>query len=163
VVRRSFRNDAEAHDLMGVELEARWRMSDGLTLTPSLTWLEWLSGAQGIDTNVGVPDQNAQLTAGLRLHGLLSNETWGYGLSGAFTSARQYNVRAGIPPQVLSRELAPTTHVDASIERQLLALPSLWLSLRLGARLPAGETESPLPFSTQSEQRAIIGVEVRRD
>jgi outer membrane receptor protein involved in Fe transport len=163
VVRRSFRNDAEARDLLGVELEARWRMSDGLTLTPSLTWLEWLSGAQGIDTNVGVPDQNAQLTAGLRLHGLLSNETWGYGLSGAFTSARQYNVRAGIPPQVLSRELAPTTHVDASIERQLIALPSLWLSLRLGARLPAGETESPLPFSTQSEQRAIIGVEVRRD
>lgn len=163
VVRRSFENDGEPHDLIGTELEARWRVSDELTLTPTLTWLEWLSGAQGIDTNVGVPDQNARLTVGLRVHGLLANETWGYGISGAFTSARHYDVRAGIPPQVLTRDLGPNTHVDATLERQLIPLPALWLSLRLGARLPAGAAESPLPYATQAEQRVIFGVEVRRD
>lgn len=163
VVRRTFQNDDEAHDFIGAELEASWRVSDALTLTPSFTWLEWLSGAQGIDTNVGVPDQNARLTAGLRLHGMFGNETWGYGASGALTSARQYDVRAGIPPQVLSSELAPATHLDATLERQLIARPSLWLSLRVGARLPAGKAPSPLPFATESEQRAILGLEMRRE
>jgi iron complex outermembrane receptor protein len=163
VLRRSFENDSHAHDLIGTELEARWVVSDGLFLIPSLTWLEWLSGARGIDTNVGVPEQNARLTAGLRLHGLLANETWGYGLSGAYTSPRQYNVRAGIPPRILNSDLAATTHIDATVERQLITEPSLWLSLRFGARLPAGKTESPLPFSTQSEQSVILGIEVRRE
>ena len=162
VLRRTFRNDATARTFVGGELEASWRISDSLTALPSFTALHWLEGERS-SSNVGVPDQNSKFVGGLRLQGVFGNERWGYGIGGTVASPRTYNVRTGIPPVVLSREIPTTARLSAMIERQLSASPAIWTSLRLGASFPSGTAESPTPISAPLGQSAILGIEVRRE
>jgi hypothetical protein len=163
VVRRSFENDPSPRSLFGAELEARWQVSDYLTILPSFTWLEWLSASERIDTNVGVPSQNARYVAGLQASGLFGNEAWGYGLGGTLSAPRSYDVRAGIPPLVISKELPAMTHITAMIEHELLTRPHFWGSLRLGASLPGDAAESPLPRAVPLGQSLILGLELRHE
>jgi iron complex outermembrane receptor protein len=163
VVRRTFRNDPEGRDLLGLELEARWQVSDGLNILPSFTWLEWLSASESVDTNVGVPSQNPRYVAGLRVSGMLANEAWGYGLSGTLTAPRTFNVRAGIPPEILSKDLPANAALWVALEHRLVSTSSLWGSLRIGASLPGDAPESPLPAAIPLGQSVLLGVEVRRE
>lgn len=163
VLRRTFRNDPEPRSYLGAEIEATWRVNDWLSVLPSFTVLEWIDAAERLDTNVGVPSQNSTYIAALRLHGSLGNETWGYGLAASVASERQYNVRSGIPPVVLTTQLPTSARISAMLERQLAQAPSLWASMRLGASLPGDAAESPLPLAGPGGQSIIFGVEMRRD
>lgn len=163
VLRRTFRSDPEARTYLGVELEATWRASDALSVLPSFTLLEWLEASDRIDTNVGVPSQNSQFIAALRLQGLLDNDAWGYGLTGSVASGREYRVRTGIPPTVLTTLVPSVVRVTATLERQLLHSPSFWASVRLGASSPGDVAESPLPLAAPLGQSLVLGLEIRRE
>jgi iron complex outermembrane receptor protein len=163
VVRRTFENDPTTRTLVGGELEANWRVTEALAVMPSFSVLDFLDASERIDTNVGVPSQNARFVGGLRLQGLFGKDTWGYGVSGTLTSARSYNVRAGIPPTVLTKQLPASARLTGMLEHQLVQMPSIWASVRLGATLPSNTLESPLPSATPLGQSAVVGIEVRRE
>jgi iron complex outermembrane receptor protein len=163
VVRRSFQNDSSARTLLGAELEARWRLMEAMTVYPSVSAVDFLTAPERIDTNVGVPSQNSSYMAGLRVQGLFGGDAWGYGVGASFASARQYNVRTGIPPLVLAKDVPSMTRLMAMIERQLTPTPALWISLRLGATFPSNQPESPLPSATPLGQTAILGLSLRRE
>lgn len=163
VVRRTFRNDPEKRTFFGAEVEATWRVSDSISVIPSFSALRWLKASDSIDTNVGVPDQNSRYLAGLRLQGLLADETWGYGLNASLASARSFNVRSGIPPLVLSTEIPTTARIGGTLEHKLFEAPGFWASLRVNASIPGDEAESPLPLAAPAGQSAILGFEIRRE
>jgi outer membrane receptor protein involved in Fe transport len=163
IVRRTFHNDPNARTLLGAELEAKWRVTETVAVMPSLSVLDFLTASERIDTNVGVPSQNAKYMAGLQVQGIFGDDTWGYGIGGTYASARSFNVRAGIPPLVLTSAIPATTRLFAMLDHQLVQTPSLWVSLRLGATLPANQPESPLPSATPLGQSAILGFSIRRD
>jgi len=163
VLRRTFRNDTASRNIVGGELEANWRVSDSLAVLPSLTVLHWLHSDDPSRSNVGVPEQNSKFLGGLRLQGLFGKERWGYGVGATVASPRTYNVRTGIPPVVLTREIPTTARLTAMIEHQLVTSPAIWTSLRLGASLPGDTAESPIPASAPLGQSAILGVEIRRE
>ncbi len=163
LVRRTFRNSTTPRTFLGGELEASWRIADTLTVLPSAGILQWLDGAGEGDANVGVPSQNARFTGGLRVQGVLGNDRWGYGVGATVASPRSYRVRSGIPPIVIASNIPTTAFVSGVLERQLVAAPSLWGSVRIIGSIPGNAVESPLPLATPMGQSAILGIEFRRD
>jgi hypothetical protein len=163
LILRTFRNDNSTVTYGGAEFEATWQVTDAISLQPSFSALYWLDTPARIATNVGSPDQNSRYTGGLRVHGLFGNDRWGYGLGGTVASPRQYNVRAGIPPVTLSTNIPTIAHFSATLERELLNSPAMWMSLRLNASVPGNKAESPLPLAAPLGQSAVLGFEIRRD
>jgi hypothetical protein len=163
LVRRTFHNDPATVTYAGGEFEANWRVTDAISLLPSLSVLHWLATPASIAANVGSPDQNSRFTAGLRLLGLFGNDRWGYGVGAMVASERTYNVRVGIPPVTLDKRIPTNAYISATLERELSNIPAIWASLRVNASLPARQPESPLPLAAPLGQSAVIGVEIRRD
>jgi iron complex outermembrane receptor protein len=163
LVRRSYRNDPSSVTYAGGEFEANWRVTDAVSLLPSLSVLHWLDTPARIATNIGSPDQNSRVTAGLRLQGLFGNDRWGYGIGAVIASARTYNVRVGIPTITLSKHIPTNAYLSANLERQLSILPAIWASVRVSASVPRGQPESPLPLAAPLGQSAVLGLEIRRD
>jgi hypothetical protein len=163
LIRRTFHNSATPRTFFGAEVEASWRVRDSVTVLPSLSMFQWLDTEVPVDTNVGIPAQNPRIAAGLRVQGVFGNDRWGYGLGATVASPRHYDVRAGVPPVVISRDLATAVHATGVLERQLLSSPSIWGSLRMSVALPNGTPESPLPSAAPMGSSAVFGVEVRRD
>ena len=163
LVRRTFRNSGNPRTFLGAELEANWRIRDGMSVLPSLSMLHWLGADVPVDTNVGVPSQNARFTAGLRVQGVFGNDRWGYGLGATVASPRQYDVRAGVPPVTIGQDIPTTVHATGVLERQLVQAPSLWGSVRVGASLPGNTAESPLPNAAAMGQSIMLGIELRRE
>jgi hypothetical protein len=163
LLRRTFRNDSSSVTYAGGEFEANWRVTDAISLLPSVSVLHWLDTPARIATNIGSPDQNSRFTAGLRLQGLFGNDRWGYGIGAIIASARTYNVRVGIPTIILNKHIPTNAYLSATLERQLAAIPAIWASLRLNASTPAHQAESPLPLAAALGQSAVLGLEIRRD
>lgn len=163
VLRRTFRNDPDSRIYLGAEVEASWKLSDAVTILPAFTWLEWLDASERIDTNIAVPNQNSRYIFALRLHGLLGNDRWAYGITTNVAGGRSYNVRTGIPPTVLTTSVPTLARVTGMIEHQLWSRPSVWTSLRAGMSSPSDVPESPLPFAAPLGYSLILGLEMRRD
>jgi hypothetical protein len=163
LIRRTFRNSTNARTFFGAEIEANWRVHDNLSVLPSLSWLEWLDRDVPDETNVGVPTQNPRLAGGLRVQGLFGNERWGYGFGASFATPRRYDVRAGVPPIVISRDVPTTLHLTGVLEHQLMWSRPVWGSVRVSSSLPDGTAESPLPSATPMGQSILFGIEVRRE
>ena len=163
LIRRTFHNSGNPRTFLGAELEANWRVRDGLSVLPSLSLLRWLGADVPVDTNVGVPSQNSRVSGGLRVQGVFGNDRWGYGLGATVASPRQYDVRAGVPPVTISQDLPTTVHVTGVLERQIVQAPSLWGSVRFGASLPGNTAESPLPQAAAMGQSVMLGIELRRE
>jgi outer membrane receptor protein involved in Fe transport len=163
LVRRTFLNDTEPRDLLGGELEATWNVSDAFSVSPSFSILYWLQANERVDTTVGVPDQNSTYVGGLRLHGVLADERFGYGLGGVVVSSREFNVRAGIPPRVLRRSIPTSGQITGLVEYELSRGPSTWVSLRARSSFPSDTAESPLPTAAPLGTSVMAGVELRNE
>lgn len=160
LVRRTFENDAAARTLLGAELEGSWRVSDRLSISPSFTYLYWLSpDGLGIAT-VGVPDQNSTYVAGVRLVGTSRGERFGWALNGLVEAGRRYELRGGIPPRILDEEVPANGTVSAMGEYQLNDdLPSR-ISLHVMSNLPWDISPSPLPSSAWRGNSIMLGLEL---
>lgn len=159
VVRRTFRNDPDARTLLGGELSADWHLSDSLSLRPSLSVIRFLSVNEELVATIGVPEQNATLTAGLQLDGRALDERLRYGLGGLYVSSRDYSVRAGIPPRILTRSVPGAAYLNASAEYELTTKQPLSLSLRGTTQLPSQLVDSPLPGAAPLGSSLVLGLE----
>ena len=163
LVLRTFRNDPNPRTYAGGELEANWRINDAFSVLPSFGVLYWLDTSAHPNTNVGLPDQNSRYTGGLRIQGVFGNDRWGYGFGGSVVSSRRYDLRAGIPPLILSNRTPTSVYLTAMLEHQLVNAPSIWGSLRLNASEPRHTPESPLPGAASLGESAIFGLEIRSE
>lgn len=159
LVRRTFRNDSHPRTLLGGELAATWKVSESVSLHPSLSVLRFLSVNDAQVATIGVPEQNAAVTAGLQLDGTLADERLAYGLGGLFVARRDYSVRAGVPPQILDQGVPAAAYLNASVEYALLATQPLWLSLRGVTHAPTQLIDSPLPGAAPLGSHLMLGLE----
>jgi iron complex outermembrane receptor protein len=159
LVRRTFRNDRDPRTLVGGELTAEWKLSDSLALHPTFSILHFLDYDEQVVATIGVPEQNAAVTAGLQVQGVLAGERVQYGAGALYVSDKSYDVRAGIPPRIISERVPEAGYLNGSVEYQLTTAQPLWLSLRLRAHLPTDLVESPLPGAAPLGQSAIVGLE----
>jgi outer membrane receptor protein involved in Fe transport len=162
LVRKSFRNDTHARSLAGGEADVQWELAEALTLSGSLGVLQFL-GAEAAQSaaTLGVPAHNSHLTAWLRAHGRQEAQRLGYGLGLGFISGRSYNVRAGIPPVLLEREVPAGARLEAQVDWQPGPALPLTVWLRGQANLPHGLVESPLPGAGALGTYALLGLEYR--
>ncbi len=162
-VRRTFTNDPSDRYLLGTELEAEWQLRDDLGLSFNFGTLHWLDVDEEVTPTVGVPEQSSAVVGGVRVHGTLLYERFGYGLGANYASERVFAVRAGVPPSILDTEVLAQAQVFAMAEYFLGSSAPLWVSLRVFASLPDGEVESPLPSAAQSAATAVLGVAYREE
>jgi outer membrane receptor protein involved in Fe transport len=159
LVRRTFRNDPEPRTLLGAELSVDWRVSDSITLQPTVSMLRFLSVDEEHVATIGVPAQNSAVTAGLRMDGWLLDERLAYGLGALYVSGREYSVRAGIPPRIIAASVPAAAYLDASVQYELLSAQPLRLSLRGVTHLPSQLVESPLPNAAPLGSTLVLGLE----
>jgi iron complex outermembrane receptor protein len=159
LVRRTFRNDPDPRTLVGGELAADWKISDGLSLRPSLSVIRFVEDNDEVVATIGVPEQNAELTAGLQIDGALLRDRLRYEAGALYVSDKRYDVRAGIPPRILAARIPDAGYLNGSVEYQLTRVQPVWLSLRLRAHLPSDLVESPLPGAAALGHSAIVGLE----
>ncbi len=161
LVRKSFANDLVPRTVAGAELEAEYRSSNALSLFATVGALRFLSEGSGETATVGVPEQNSQLTAGLRGRG--SWERWAFGAGALYVSPRQYDVRAGIPPRILSVQTGHSVRLEGAVDYRLPWSMPLWASLRAVTHLPGPVVESPFPNAGALGTSALLGLEYRSE
>jgi outer membrane receptor protein involved in Fe transport len=161
LVRKTYITDPESRDLVGLELEGTWRFRDGFRYRGAFTYLHWLDSDSELVPLVGDPQQNAEFVASSGADGTFRNETFGYGLTATLSTQRRYQLRTGIPPQILERTIDPQVHLTAMVEQYLGDHVPLWLSLRVQSNLMSA-VESPLPQAGVVGTRALLGLEVRK-
>jgi iron complex outermembrane receptor protein len=159
VVRKTFRNEPGHENLIGAELEARYRLSSDLSLMGSAAWLHWLD-ALSDTASIGVPGQNSALTLAARAQGSALQRQLAYGLGVTFASGREYGIRAGIPPQVIFASLPAQARLDGSISYRFSQRP-WWIFLKGQTFLPGGEVESPLTLAAPLGSTVWAGLEYR--
>jgi hypothetical protein len=162
IARRTFANDDNARWLTGGDFEVAYTLSDLFEMTGFASVIGYpVSDSDEIPT-VGAPEMNSVLTAGVTTRGSFANDRMRYGVTAAFASGRSYNLYAGIPPDILSRSIAPSVQLTAMLERELGTSFPVWLSLRIQSNLPR-QVESPLPGASIAGTAFLLGVEHRRD
>jgi len=159
VVRKTFLNEPGSESLIGAELEARYKISNELSLMGTVAWLHWLSTLDNT-ASIGVPAQNSELTVGARGQGSALQGRLAYGLGASVASPRKYGIRAGIPPQVILADLPTQARLDGSVSYRLTQLP-WWIFLKGQTFLPSGQIESPLTLSAPLGTTVWAGLEYR--
>ncbi len=159
VVRRTFTNDSGARTLIGAELSAAWSLNDSLSLHPSLSLIKFIGTGDNRLATIGVPEQNATLTAGLQLDGSFLDERLRYGVGSLYVSSRSYSVRAGIPPRIVFARVPQAMYLNASAEYEVLPGRPLWLSVRGVTSVPTDLVDSPLPGAAPLGNSWVLGLE----
>jgi outer membrane cobalamin receptor len=162
LVRKTFKNDPFDRYVLGGELEANWRVRENILLEAWGGVLGFPDGPTQIAT-VGVPSQNSTLTGGLHIHGTTLHERVGFGGGVRTFSARSYDVRAGIPPQIRSLDVPDAVSVEGMSEVRVLKSEPLWTSVRVQSSLPHRLIESPLPAASALGTVVLFGLEYRRE
>ena len=161
LVRKSFRNDPDPHDLAGAELEASFNVNDAVTLVASGGVLHWLSSPK--DGMVGRPEQNSTFVGQVRASGTFLHERLSYGLGVTHATSRSFALRTGIPPRIISVDLPATTKVSAGIEVDLRGFVPLAAYVRGLVALPGGTPESPLPGASNAPTSVLVGLAYRQE
>ncbi|MDB4969319.1 MAG: Outer rane vitamin receptor BtuB [Myxococcales bacterium] len=145
LVRRTFENEKQSRWILGAELEATYQALRQLIIEANVTGLFWLSYAGDISPTVGNPDQNSTISAWLGARSTLVDGRLTLSLGAGYNSPRHYNLRAGIPPLLLSTVVDHEARVEGAASYQLTRRIPLWLSLKVRSNLPHDHVESPLP------------------
>ncbi len=142
LVRKSFQNAKDEYYSMGAELETDWRVTRDITLLLNLSGIFWLG-----ETSRKAPaaDENSTFSGMLGLKGYAGNNRWRYGLNTHLATGRYYNLRAGIPPVILTREVPVLGYIDASLGYRLLKKYSFWGTVKAMFGVPFNDTEGPFP------------------
>jgi hypothetical protein len=110
---------------------------------------------------VGVPSHNSTITGWTGLRGTWWRDRFTTSLAVSYASPRAYELRAGIPPQILRVEVGHRVRPEAVLELQVMRDVPLWLWLRASTSLPHGQIESPLPGASMLGTSAFLGVDFR--
>jgi hypothetical protein len=101
------------------------------------------------------------VTGYLGFQGRWFEERLGMGLGAGLSSSRDYNVRAGIPPQLIDVEVPNTFYFDAAVNGRPMAEWPVWLWGKAVSHFPHDQVESPLPNAAQNGTRFMVGIDYR--
>ena len=160
-VRRTFETDTHARQLVGGELEGTYQPLDALAISVGLGVIQFVKADDEIAT-IAEPDQNARVVGSLRAHGSAFADRFGWGMSFAFASGRDYTTLVGIPPALVRRDVPLTGQLGAMVEYELSVTTPLWVSLRVESNLPH-PIESPFLGASRVGTVLTLGLEYRRD
>jgi iron complex outermembrane receptor protein len=163
LVRRTFRNDPVARNLVGTELEVDWEAREDLALTLNVGTLHWLGDGGAPQATVGVDGQTSTWVVGMRAHGSSFYERLAYGLGVNYASERSFALRAGIPTRIIDQELLGQTHAFVSAEYSLGVSVPLWVAMRAFSALPHDEPESPMPAANLNTTSAVLSLIYREE
>jgi iron complex outermembrane receptor protein len=161
LVRKTFRNDGNPHPVVGFELELQGPLTTWLDWRLAGAALWWLSHDPSLAATVGVPSHNSTITGWTGLRGSWWKDRFTTSLSVSYASPRAYELRAGIPPQILRVEVGHRVRPEAVVELQVMRDVPLWLWLRASTSLPHAQLESPLPGASMLGTSAFLGVDFR--
>lgn len=152
--------DGEQLDLAIEGLAADYKMTSSLGLESGFTGLVWLEDPDDVAATTARPEHNSRFTAFTRGFGRALDDRLITSLGAAFVSKRTYNVRAGIPPIVMSQEVPNHVRLEAVASFQPDPSRPLWVWLR-GQVATAAEADVPLPQAAELGSLAMIGLEWR--
>jgi len=161
LVRRTFENEQRSRWILGAELELAYQVLKQLTLEGNVTGLFWLSYDGTVSPTVGNPDQNSTVTAWVDARSTLLDGRLVLSLGAGYNSPRHYNLRAGIPPLLLSQVVDSEARVEASGSFQMTRRAPLWVSLKVLSNLPPDHVESPLPGTSILGTTIFVAVDYR--
>lgn len=161
LVRRTFENEKQSRWILGAELEASYQVMRQLTLDANVTGLFWLSYDGTVSPTVGNPDQNSTVTAWVGARSTLLDGRLLLSLGAGFNSARHYNLRAGIPPQLLLTDVPDGARLEAAGSLQMTRRLPLWLSLKVLSNMPPDHVESPLPGTAVLGTTIFVALDYR--
>jgi iron complex outermembrane receptor protein len=161
LVRKTFLNEPDARWVLGGELEAVLALRKELRLEANVVGLYWLTNPGGTSPTIGTPDQNSLVTAWLGARSALVDGRVNLSLGAGYTSQRTYNLRAGIPPMLLSQKVPDMARLEASAEWKPSVRQPLWLSLKVMTHLPHDVVESPFPGSSQLGTSVFVAFDYR--
>jgi outer membrane receptor protein involved in Fe transport len=161
LVRRTFENEQRSRWILGAELEATYQLLKQLTLEANVTGIFWLSYAGNVSPTVGNPDQNSTVTAWVGGRSTLLDGRLDLSLGAGYNSPRHYNLRAGIPPLLLSSVVDHEARVEAAAAYRLSRRVPLWVSLKVLSNLPHDHVESPLPGTSVLGTTIFAAVDYR--
>lgn len=151
-----------AQFLLGGELDARWVLTDSVTLQGTFAGLFFFPPRPGLQPQVGVREQNSTIIASLSGRGVAFADRLGYGLGLAVATGRSFSVTTGIPPILIDKALAPGLTFTGFIEYQFFDRVPVWTNLRIQSN-PLGVVETVLPSAGRVTSRAMLGFEWRGD
>jgi outer membrane receptor protein involved in Fe transport len=161
LVRRTFENDKSSRWILGAELELAYQVLPQLTLEANVTGLFWLSYDGTVSPTVGNPDQNSTISAWAGGRSTLLDGRLQLSLGAGYNSPRHYDLRAGIPPQLLATAVDNEARIEAAAGYQLTRRAPLWLSLKVLSNLPHNHVESPLPGTSVLGTTVFVAVDYR--
>lgn len=163
LTRKTFRTDTGEAIMAGAEVEIEWRVSDRVTLLASGAGIGFLSDPADSAVTVGVESHNSILTAGLDLRTNVPSARLTFTAGALFFSARRFDVRVGIPPELVTRDVPHAVRLHGSVTWRPVA--SFPLDLRLSAisYQPQPLVESPLRSAGALGTRVLLGVELANE
>jgi hypothetical protein len=148
-----------AINLVGGELEAHLELSRAFSLRLSGSVLWWPYGNATRSATVGVPQNNSTVTGSVGAMGEIVADRLGYGVGVDFASPRSYNVRAGIPPSIITTDAPAILYIHGALDYRLAG--SVWTSLRVQTTQPRDARQSPFPITGVMGTSLLLGVEYR--
>lgn len=147
LTRKTYRNSLEPTDMVGGELEVELQATSSLRFSANGSFMRFLREPADPAATVGNSNYNSRLTgwAGARLT-IISGLHAAAGFM--YASARQFDTRVGIPPQLVSHRAEPITRVDGSLQWSVPAMQGLRLYARVLSHLQ-GDVESPFPVAAE--------------
>jgi hypothetical protein len=161
LVRKTFANEADSRWLLGAELEVSWKLRKELSLEGNVSALFWLNNPNDASPTLGNPDQNSTVTAWLGARSQLLGDRLSLALGAGYSSPRNYNLRAGIPPILLAVNAGNLVRIEASVNYHLVPTIPLWITFKALSFQPNASVESPLPNSSLLGTTLLVGLEYR--
>lgn len=162
LARKTFRNTDDIETITGAELETSWQFLDNYHLFGQASVLWWpLLEENRVPTTLAEPELNSMVTAYLGFQGRWFGERLGLGVGAGLHTGRDYNVRAGIPPELIAVQVPHTVYFDAALSGRPLEEYPVWLWAKVLSHYPHGAVESPLPNAAQSGTRYLFGIDYR--
>jgi outer membrane receptor protein involved in Fe transport len=161
LVRKTFVNETGQRWLLGGELEASLEVRKELFIEANVVGLFWLTNPSGPSPTIATPGQNSTLTAWVGARSNLVDGRVALSLGLGYTSSRDYNLRAGIPPLLLATHVPDRARIEAAANYKLSARLPLWVSLKVLTHVLHDEVESPFPGSSKLGTSIFVALDYR--
>jgi outer membrane cobalamin receptor len=162
IVRKTFVNDDQPRRMAGSELELEWKLDEHLDWRFAAAAIRALSTAVPNGATIGVAENNPTFIGATGLRGRFFDSRLNFGLDFTLASGRSYDLRAGIPPRLISADLSPSARVSGGLEYRLFEEQPLWVGAGFEAHV-SPDPESALGDDGYLGPEAMISLEWRAE
>ncbi|UJR83578.1 TonB-dependent receptor plug domain-containing protein [Sandaracinus amylolyticus] len=161
LTRKTFRTDDDTTVFAGGEVELDWTITDDVTLRLGGAGVGFLTTPDDPAVTVGVAEHNSLITATAEVRGRVSEARLDLSAGATFFSERQYNVRVGLPPQLVRIDVPHGARLHGTASWRPVQEIPLDLRLITVVHLPHELVESPLPSAGRLGSRVLLGVDIQ--